>query len=265
MWEVRDADSAIRLFGSVHMLPADLRWRTPMLDEALARAEHVYFETDVGPRGFLALTIKMTIASFQTVATPWLQLLNEVQLRQLAAAIEPLGITLEQAGATPPWMLSMQLAGQQLAGADAASDYSFASGVEWTLQWELVPDRKAYLETPGEQFDLMAAGTLQQQVDALIATINDTGGGDILDTIVNAWASGDVDALAHSFAARNEAEQAEIDTLLRNRNRNWMPTLERLLAGNHEALIVVGAAHLAGESSVLDLLEQAGYTVTRVQ
>ena len=30
-------------------------------------------------------------------------------------------------------------------------------------------------------------------------------------------------------------------------------------------MIVVGAAHLAGPGSVLDLLAKAGYTVTRVQ
>ena len=34
MWEVRDGDSAIRLFGSVHMLPADLKWRTAALENA---------------------------------------------------------------------------------------------------------------------------------------------------------------------------------------------------------------------------------------
>ena len=38
MWEVRDGDSAIRLFGSVHMLPPDLQWRTPALEDAIARS-----------------------------------------------------------------------------------------------------------------------------------------------------------------------------------------------------------------------------------
>ena len=266
MWEVRDADSAIRLFGSMHMLPADLRWRTPMLDEAMAKADQVYFETDVGPRGFLALTVRMTVASFQAVGTPWLQLLDPDQSKQLAAAIEPLGMTLAEAGATPPWVLSMQLAGHQLSSADAGpSGYSFTSGVEWILQWDLVPDRKAYLETPGEQFDLMAAGTLEQQVEALMALLNEAGGGDSLGMITRAWAGGDVAALAESFAAQNEVEQAGIDALLLNRNRNWIPTLEQLLADNREDLIVVGAAHLAGDGSVLDLLEKAGYTVTRIQ
>src|SRR5436190_11565102 len=100
MWEVRDGDSGIKLFGSVHMLPPDLKWRTPALEEAMAASEHVYFETDIGPRGFLALTIKMTIAAFQAANTPWLHLLSTDQLEQLRAAIEPLGMTIEEAGHT---------------------------------------------------------------------------------------------------------------------------------------------------------------------
>jgi hypothetical protein len=264
MWEVRDRDSAIRVFGSVHMLPPDLQWRTPVLEDAIAKSEHVYFETDVGPRGFLALTIKMTIASFQQMSSPWLYLLTDQELAQLTDALAPLGMTVEQAGVTPPWMVSMQLAGALMSGEGSAA-YSFNAGVEWTLQWDLVPDRKAYLETPGEQFDLIAAGTIEEQVATLVAMLAETGESDALGEVIRAWATGDVDALAASVAPKNEAEQASIDVLLLSRNRNWIPTLERLLAENREDLVVVGAAHLAGEGSVLDLLEKAGYTVTRIQ
>jgi uncharacterized protein YbaP (TraB family) len=264
MWEVRDGDSAIHLFGSVHMLPPDLKWRTPALEDAIAKSEHVYFETDVGPRGFLALTVKMTIAQFQQMSTPWLHLLTDQQLAQLMDALGPLGITGEQVAVMPPWMVSMQLASAQMSG-EGASAYSFTSGVEWTLQWDLVPDRKAYLETPGEQFDLIAAGTLEEQVEALIAMLGETGGSEALTEIIQAWAAGDVETLTSSMAPKNEAEQAGIEALLLQRNRNWIPALKKLLAEDREDLVVVGAAHLAGDGSVLDLLEKAGYTVTRIQ
>lgn len=207
----------------------------------------------------------MTIATFQAASTPWLHLLTAEQLEQLEAAIALLGLTIEQVGLMPPWMLSMQLASAQMSGADGTAALSFTAGVEWTLQWELMPDEKAYLEMPGEQFDLLAGGTLAEQVEALIAMLNETGAGEALDAIIRAWAAGDVDALTAALVPRNEAEQAGLQSLLLDRNRNWLPTLERLLAENREDLAVVGAAHLAGDGSVLDLLEKAGYTVTRIQ
>ena len=83
--------------------------------------------------------------------------------------------------------------------------------------------------------------------------------------MIDAWTNGDVDMLASLTAPKSEAETAAIEMLLLQRNRNWMPTIERLLRENREDLIVVGAAHLAGAGSVLDLLEDAGYTVTRIQ
>jgi uncharacterized protein YbaP (TraB family) len=266
MWEARDADSRIVLFGSVHALPEGLTWRTPALDAAMAASEHVYFETDVGPRGLLALTVKMTVAMFQSAPAPWLDLLTEEQLDQLEVAVEPLGLTLEAAGLMPPWLLTMELAGQQMADADnAAGEYTFGAGVEWTLQWDLLPDEKAYFETPIEQFDLIAAGTIEEQVAALLATLGETAAGDELDRLVAAWVSGDVDTLAGMMQPKSDEEAAALKVLLLDRNLRWMPQIEKLLAENREDLIVVGAAHLAGEGSVLDLLETAGYTVTRIQ
>lgn len=266
MWEARDSDSRVVLFGSVHALPDGVNWRTPALDAAMKSSEHVYFETDIGPRGLLALTVKMTVAMFQSASAPWLHLLTQEQLDQLEIAVEPLGLTLEAAGQLPPWLLTMQLAGQQMAEADTSGgEYSFGAGVEWTLQWDLLPEEKAYFETPVEQFDMIAAGTVEEQVEALLATLGETAGGDALGALVAAWQRGDVDTLVSMTQPKSEAEAAALQVLLFDRNQRWIPQIEKLLADNHEDLIVVGAAHLAGEGSVLDLLEKAGYTVTRIQ
>lgn len=265
MWEARDADSRVVLFGSVHVLPRDLAWRTPALEAALTKSEQVYFETDIGPRGLLALTVKMTLAMFQSASAPWIGLLTAEQREQLRLAIEPLGLTLEQATVMPPWLLSLQLANRQLSGDAGTGDYTFDTGVEWTLQWGLDPDHKAYFETPGEQFDLLASGTLEEQVEGLLVALGETTGSGAIDELVAAWASGDVEALAQLTEPQNDAEAAALDLLLLQRNRNWVPAIERLLRENRENLIVVGAAHLAGAGSVLDLLEDAGYTVTRIQ
>ena len=60
-------------------------------------------------------------------------------------------------------------------------------------------------------------------------------------------------------------EEAFLDRLLYARNRNWISPLQGMLERNEENMVVVGAAHLIGQDSVLDLLEQAGYEVERIQ
>ncbi|HEX2559835.1 TraB/GumN family protein, partial [Phenylobacterium sp.] len=44
VWIVRDADSEMVLFGSVHVLPAGLDWRPAALSQGLARADDLWFE-----------------------------------------------------------------------------------------------------------------------------------------------------------------------------------------------------------------------------
>ena len=47
VWTVRDADSTITLFGSVHLLPDGDDWRTKALDAAYEGADVIVLETDM--------------------------------------------------------------------------------------------------------------------------------------------------------------------------------------------------------------------------
>lgn len=55
----------------------------------------------------------------------------------------------------------------------------------------------------------------------------------------------------------------QMEVLLYERNAAWIPTLEQLVTEG-DAFVVVGAAHLIGDRSVLDLLGKQGYTIERV-
>ena len=44
LWALKDADTTIYLFGTVHLLPNDTDWRYPTLDQALADSQTLYIE-----------------------------------------------------------------------------------------------------------------------------------------------------------------------------------------------------------------------------
>jgi uncharacterized protein YbaP (TraB family) len=265
MWEARDGDSRVVLFGSVHALPPDLDWRTPLLDAAAATAPLVYFETDIGPLGMASMMVKIIVQQFQTAGEPWLDRLTSEQLDKLRVAIEPLGISIDEAGFTPPWVLAMELTDIAMRADETGSAMEMSNGVEWVLQWDLTKERKGYLETPGQQFEMLAGGPIENQIQQLLMVLDEGGldGAGSLGDLVEAWIAGDVDQLA--MVPKTDAEAAALDVLLIQRNRNWVPMIEQMLRDNSENLIVVGAGHLAGEDDVLDLLAEAGYTVTRIQ
>ena len=69
------------------------------------------------------------------------------------------------------------------------------------------------------------------------------------------------DSLKHGFTKAEYDEQ--MDDILYKRNASWIAAIEKMhTEGN--AFVAVGALHLIGERSVLDLLEKKGYKVTRL-
>lgn len=58
--------------------------------------------------------------------------------------------------------------------------------------------------------------------------------------------------------------QSDIKVFLDNRNISWIPVIEKLMA-EKSAFIAVGAAHLAGENGVINLLRKQGYTLKPLQ
>lgn len=69
------------------------------------------------------------------------------------------------------------------------------------------------------------------------------------------------EALAHGYS-QTEYDQS-VQDMLYGRNASWIPAIEKMHAAGG-GFIAVGAMHLVGPKSVLELLAKRGYTVTRV-
>ena len=53
-----------------------------------------------------------------------------------------------------------------------------------------------------------------------------------------------------------------LDTkMLVERNQKWVKHIENLLGQDGNSLVVVGAAHLVGDDSILELLKRKGFAV----
>jgi len=54
----------------------------------------------------------------------------------------------------------------------------------------------------------------------------------------------------------------EKKTMIDDRNKDWVPKIEKMLKEKRTFFITVGAAHLVGPGGVPNLLRQDGYHVT---
>ena len=84
--------------------------------------------------------------------------------------------------------------------------------------------------------------------------------------MLDAWATGDTVALQEAFVTELQEQSPDaFEKVLVARNINWANQVETLLAGEGDYLIAVGAGHLVGEKSLIDLLDKRGITATRIQ
>ena len=90
-------------------------------------------------------------------------------------------------------------------------------------------------------------------------------GSDELDRQVAAWMRGDPSVAEAEFAKMQREHPRLYDRFLVERNRNWIPRIQRMLDEAGSVFILVGGAHLAGDDSILRLLAAEGLAVQRIQ
>lgn len=263
IWKVADADSSVWLFGSVHMLQPDTNWRTATLDKIISKVDRVYFEADVSAEAQAQIVTATVAAGFYSGGVLLSDEIDGELVDRLRDAASDYSIPMPALLTMKPWMAAMTVS----AGPLAESGYEATHGVETVLSAELPRERMGFLETGEEQIEFLAGGTLDEQITMLEATLDtlDMAEDDLAD-MVSAWLAGDPEGLGEAFDAQLTGfGDGLTDRIIDLRNHDWTEKIAGMLETNETALIVVGAAHLAGDISVVRLLEERGFSSERVQ
>jgi len=261
IWRIADADSEIWLYGTVHLLPPDLDWRGPRMEAAFAAAEELVTETDTSA----AAVQEIARLTQQHGALPageriW-DRLSTPEGERLAAAARSLGIDPASLERQRPWLIALQLSFT----AAVRAGHQPEAGVEAVLTPEAHERglRHTFLETPEQQILILAELSPADEAHFLAATLIEIEDGTASMTDMDAaWARGDVAELERLLAPQWLAAGRGIhEAVILNRNRDWADQIEARLEGSGRVFIAVGAAHLVGEDSVVDLLRERGIAI----
>lgn len=119
------------------------------------------------------------------------------------------------------------------------------------------------LETMEFQMNLINSISVEEQIEMMN---NDELSGNPLDAyneMLKVYKEQDLLKLKELMDADDSMATIE-DDFLKNRNKDWIPKIEKL-AKNNSVFIAVGAGHLAGDDGILQLLKDKGYTVNAVK
>ena len=264
LWRVSDPDTSIYLFGTFHMLPQDYRWQSPAISDAVARSGQLYVETLIDEKHPEKIAAELGRVGFADGLPPLANRVDPVLRPQLATAIKASGIPAGYFDKMKTWAAAFTLVGTQFKSLGLKGE----AGVEPALRREFEAAGKPVgeLETNSEQLGFFNTLSQPAQRAFLEGAISEPEKmrGEFAD-MLKSWSSGDVAGIARSFNA-DLADSPELKAaLLSRRNASWTRWIEQRLQQPGTVMVAVGAGHLAGDESVLKMLETQGYKVTRVQ
>lgn len=262
LWVVKDADTTIYLFGTVHLLPGDTQWHYPALDQALAASDRLVVEiTDDSPANITALVLRLGMDPTHPLSS----LLSSGDYHRLERAARLAGLPgVGTLNAMRPWLAALTIAMAPLA--KAGLDPS--QGVDHLLRDAATHAGKPVraLETAEEQIRFLAGMPSAVQLDMLRQTLHETDQSKVEFTkLVDAWKDGDVEAIARLENSLMKRETPALyQRLLVQRNASWAGKIKAMLDTPGTVFIAVGAAHLAGPDSVQAQLAKLGVHAERV-
>ena len=257
VWALKGAHNTVYLAGSVHLLKKDDTNLPPAIDRAYASSRTLVMEVDIdevdSPAAQALLLQKGMFADGSTLRDS----ISAASYERVVAEATRLGMPVEGLQQFEPWAVALTLT--QLEYLQLGFDPD--EGVERQLGRRAHADGKHIqgLETIEQQIGILASLSKDDQAAFLEQTVTDMHDADReTQQIVTAWRSGDAAKLAALMSEDFQTFPGLYHALVTDRNRRWMPQIERLLKADQNYLVIVGALHLVGDGGLLQLARAEG-------
>ncbi|HWU72540.1 MAG TPA: TraB/GumN family protein [Sphingomonas sp.] len=261
LWVVKDKDTTIYLFGTIHVLKPGLSWFDDGVKKAFDSSDELVLEM-VQPDQ--ATMQNIVLSKAYSLSGPTLtERLPESDRGNYLKAMNSLGIPPAAFDRAQPWFAATNLSLLPL----MKLGYDPKSGPETVLTEAAATEKKAIegLETPEQQIGYLAGLPEKVQLAFLESTLKDLPKTEeTMNGMVAAWSRGDPDALAKFMNDGLDDSPELAKTLLFDRNARWAQWIKARLDKPGTVFVAVGAGHLAGKQSVIDQLKTFKIKAKRV-
>jgi uncharacterized protein YbaP (TraB family) len=262
IWQVSTGQNTVYLGGTFHMLkPDDYPLPQGFLD-VYEKVEWLVFETDItqlDTEKFQQKFIKaMTLSNGQILA-------DQLSPQAYAGLIRYAAKNNMDTGRLQhfrPQMIGLIISLKELKKFGLT-----AEGVDNFMGTKALSDEKKIteLESIDEQINYIASMGKGNESALILQTLDDIKDfSNDLTIMKDAWRSGNRQSLFEKGIQPMMENYPKIyQSLLVDRNNNWLPKIERLIEQPKEKFILVGALHLIGKDGLLQQLKKRGYQVQR--
>ncbi|MBU2114555.1 MAG: TraB/GumN family protein [Gammaproteobacteria bacterium] len=263
MWKVSSGNDYLYIGGTVHLLPESAFPLPAEFDAAYNATDMLVLEAKMPEPDDTAMQTALMKAMAYSDGRSLSKVLSAEVYQQVADYFAPYGVQLQQLDGYKPGFVMLQMLALEMMKAQMAGE-----GVDSYFDKKAKADGKAlaYLESMESQIDLLA--NMGDGYEDAFMKMNLEQFGDFkayFAAMIAAWRAGDMaelDKLAVQPA--RELDPILYQALFVQRNNAWLPQIKQMFGNSTKELVLVGGGHLAGEHSVLALLQQAGYKVEQV-
>ncbi len=258
VWAIHGDHNTVYLAGSVHLLKASDSRLPSAFDHAYAGSKALVMELAVDKVDPMQMAGWMMEHGMLKEGATLRSIIGDERYRRVSAEAERLGIPMEAADLLEPWALGLQLLEMQY----LQLGFDPQQGVEQQLQHRAQSDGKPItgLETMDQQLGLLQGMSYPDQarfLDMVVTEMHDVESE--TQSVVTAWRTGDSAKLAALLSDEYKSFPALYRLLVTDRNKRWVPQIEKLLHSNQDYFVVVGALHLVGDGGLLELMRRDGY------
>jgi uncharacterized protein YbaP (TraB family) len=261
LWVVKDKDTTVYLFGTVHVLKPNMTWFDEGVKTAFDKSDTLVLELlQPAPEAMQKLFIDLALdKSGKTLRSK----LTDTERATYDAALTKLGMPITQFDPFDPWAAAVTLQLLTL----SKDGFDPGSGAESVITAAATDAKKSIIGLETAEYQLGIFDTLPQdkQIRFLIDGSADIDKGQqTMSALVDKWAVGDVDGLA-KLMNDGLTDPVLYDRLLTRRNANWAQWIKERMATPGTVFVAVGAGHLGGKTSVQKLLKKQKLKAKRVK
>lgn len=266
VWKIVGEKNTVYLAGSMHLLreadlPLPRQYVRAFRDSARLVFEIAPEQEDSPEAAKLSLE-KGTYGDGKKLADE----ISEEAYKEVGGFLEAAEMPAGSFDRFRPWMCAMTITMVEMMKIGALPQF----GVEKVLEEMADVEGKEItgLETLEFQLGLFSDMDAKLQERMLVESVREADTlAEEFPRMVDAWRIADEVAFDESaFDDKDDPEvRAFYEVILFGRNREWIGKIEALLGEDANVMVVVGAGHLMGEGSVIELLRAKGHTVTQLK
>jgi len=263
LWKVVSKDSTVYLLGSVHLLKSDAYPLSQALEQAFSESAKLVLEVNLdsldSPDAQRLILAKSLLPDGKTLDLT----LSPSTYQAVQQKVKALGLDIEVLKRVKPWFLSLSLVAMKM----QQLGYDAQNGVDRHFFDRARKAKKEVqgLETADFQINLLDSMSARTQEECLLQTLKELDQFETeFEQLVRAWTEGREKQLDNLLLESFKEYPEVYSKLISERNRNWLPQIEREFQGGNRTLVVVGAAHLVGQDGIVELLRRKGYVVEQL-